>query len=95
LNIAQADAEIVREREQVPEQRHRLQLELDVVLNIGFSARLLAGVAVGIQAHRGALAQGVRQLGPSAERAAAKTERGVRRSKAGKSQKRQYRGGDE
>src|SRR5258708_281217 len=89
-----ADAEVVREGEPVAEQRNRLQLQLRVVVDIVVGVRLFEVVGVRVGAPRGALAQGERQLESSAEGAAANAERVVRRGKAGKSQERQYRGGE-
>src|SRR6266568_1522279 len=91
---ARADAEVACERKPVAKQRRRLQLEFHVVLNIVLGARLSAVISVDIEAHPGALAESVRKLDPSAERAGTNTERGVRRSNAREGQKEQYGGGD-
>src|SRR6266567_1264359 len=91
---ARADAEVACERKPVAKQRRRLQLEFHVVLNIVLGARLSAVISVDIEAHPGALAESVRKLDPSPERAGTNTERGVRRSNAREGQKRQYGGGD-
>src|SRR6266496_2791258 len=91
---ARADAEVACERKPLAKQRRRLQLEFHVVLNIVLGARLGAVISVDIEARAGALAESVRKLDPSAERAGTNTERGVRRSNAREGQKKQYGGGD-